>query len=218
MTVDLRELEETARRHGWATASGSMEEVRAAAAILGWKETPTRIGESAVANLRPMTQQEAPSRSLSATYGLGAQPLHTDGAHLAIPPDRVVLWAQEPNETPTLLWTMPPDSNEHAASRAWLDHGVFLVDNGRDSFFTSAATSGGFRFDPGCMVACDQRSRRLAMFFEEALVEAHSHHWETPEQVLLINNRTTLHARAALSDQDRSRSLVRIAFNTRQSQ
>lgn len=218
MTMDLNEIEKSVRGYGWATAIGSVEEIRTAARSLGWEETPTRIGELAVANLRPMTQKEAPSRSLSAAYGLGAQPLHTDGAHLATPPDRVALCAEEPNETPTLLWTILEALNERAVPRLCLDHGVFLVNNGGESFFAPAAFSGGVRFDPGCMVACDQRSRRLASFFEEVVVEAHSHYWKTPRQVLFINNRKTLHARAAIADQDRQRSLVRIAFNTGDSQ
>jgi alpha-ketoglutarate-dependent taurine dioxygenase len=215
MSLDLSALEASARRRGWSTGSGSVNDIRIAGRALGWEEVPIRAGEHAVAELRPKDQQNASARSLSASYGVGAQPLHTDGAHLTHPPDLLVLCASYPNETPTLLW----NRTSNPTSQLWrwnhLNDGIFLVNNGRDSFFTTAAMAAGIRYDPGCMVACDQRARKLARFFETAIEEAQHHYWTTIDQVLLIHNHKTLHARAAVSDTDRSRLLHRIAFNTR---
>lgn len=218
MTLNVSDLEASARQHGWSTATGSMAEIRTAARFLGWEEVPTRMGEPAVASLRPIAQREAQPRSLSATYGTGAQPLHTDGAHLARPPDLVILCSDEPNQTPTLLWTILSDQNHRPGRWSYLADGVFLVNNGRDSFFTTAELAAGFRYDPGCMYACDARARQVAEFFEGAVSDADHHAWVKAHQVLVIDNRKTLHARAALSDQDRSRLLHRIAFNTRKPQ
>ena len=218
MTLNLSGLEASARQHGWSTGTASMDEIRTAAQLLGWEEVPTRAGEPAVADLRPINQQDAPPRSLSATYGTGAQPLHTDGAHLHHPPDLVMLCADEPNETPTLLWTVLSDASHRPGHWSYLADGVFLVKNGRESFFATAVLGAGLRYDPGCMDPCDQRARHVAQFFKEAAGEAHKHNWATAHQVLVIDNRKTLHARTAVPDQDRARLLHRIALNTRKQQ
>lgn len=215
MTLNLSAVEVAARQHGWSTANGSTTEIRTAAQRLGWVEVATRAGEPTVAELQPRDHRQAPPRSLSATYGLAAQPLHTDGAHLSNPPDLVILCADQPNQTPTLLWTVLSDPTHWPGRWRYLSHGVFLVNNGRDSFFTTAKLAAGIRYDPGCMIGCDQRARYLAQFFDDATSGAHYYAWAVPRQALVIDNRTTLHARAAATDHDKSRLLHRLAFNTR---
>ncbi len=218
MSLNLQAVVASSGQHGWSTATGSVHEIRTAGRLLGWEEVATRAGETTVAELRPRDHRQAPPRSLSATYGLEAQSLHTDGAHLADPPDLVILCADEPSETPTLLWTVLSDPAHRPGNWNHLAHGIFLVNNGRDSFFTTAELAAGVRYDPGCMVACDQRARYVAQFFEDAASDAHHHSWATAHQALVIDNRKTLHARAAVLGQDRARLLYRIAFHTRRSQ
>jgi hypothetical protein len=92
LQAELAKLWEIARRQGWAGgAARSIDSIRTTARLLGWTEVATRKGDSTVSELRPTEQAKAAPRSLSATHGLGEQPLHTDGAHLRKSPDAVVL-------------------------------------------------------------------------------------------------------------------------------
>jgi len=210
--TDLRTLAEAAARDGWAEASGTLQEVRSQANALGWAEMPHRRGEPAATVLHPRTQETAHPHSLSATYGLGAQPLHTDGAHLPEPPDFLVLASEQGSTTPTLLWRSRTGSAHATPPGAAFRHGMFLVRNGRDSFFSPAITHGRHRFDPGCMTACDSRAQQIVDFFRDQLGSATAHDWPPGPQLLIIDNRCSLHARAALSPGDEQRSLERVAF------
>lgn len=213
---DLQAVAEAAHQNGWGTSTGSIEDVRSAALRLGWREVPNRASGPAVSTLRPMTQSEAAPRSLSAIHGLDIQPLHTDGAHIRIPPDIVVLVSSEPTPVPTLVRRAFQSTGRIRASPPHLDHGVFLIRSGRESFYATARTSKGVRFDPGCMTPCDQRARELTDYFARLSDEAEEHHWTDLNQVLVIDNHRTVHARAAVSSPSdrKSRILSRISFLT----
>lgn len=211
MTVPL-DLTALAReaRGGWATATSTIESLATSARRLGWRELSVRAGEEPLSVLQPTTQADAKPRSLSALYGLGEQPLHTDGAHLIRPPDFVALVADAPRPTPTRLWsrlsskvTVPGDS---------LRNGIFLVRSGRDSFYAPVYRRGSLRYDPGCMSASDQRARAATEFFSQALSTAVEHEWDCPNQLLLVDNRATLHARSAVKDDAAGCALQRLAF------
>jgi alpha-ketoglutarate-dependent taurine dioxygenase len=166
-----------------------------------------------VSVLRPTEKGAARPNSLSARYGLGQQPLHTDGAHLQRPPDLVVLFSERPSTTPTRLWRatyglLPPPP--YAALR----HGMFLVHSGRDSFYSPALSASGYRYDPGCMTACDTRAREVTQYFEGQLSHASTYEWMGWDQVLVIDNRRVLHARSAVGEDDIGRELTRIAFQS----
>lgn len=218
MPLDLEALESSARKNGWSQATASVAEVRFAATLLHWKEVAGRTSDPSVTDLRPKDRQNARPRSLSATYGLGPQPLHTDGAHLSNPPDLLLLFADEPSITPTLLWSTRSTSSSRTRPSSALAHGIFLVDKGRESFFTTSKLGAlGVRYDPGCMIPCDQRARAAAQFFVDIIADATEYHWTFPRSVLIIDNTTTLHARAEVPSQDKSRHLRRIVFTTRKS-
>lgn len=53
--------------------------------------------------LEATATSDATPNTLSARYGRQAFPLHTDGAHLHVPPAFVGLWAETPSESATLL-------------------------------------------------------------------------------------------------------------------
>ncbi|KAB8197654.1 hypothetical protein FH608_003735 [Nonomuraea phyllanthi] len=210
MTSRLEDLAVQALKEGWASGSGSFASLRLNASTMGWSEVTFRGTDSPVTSLRPLDTTEAKPNSLSSRYGKGTQPLHTDGAHLPEPPDFVLLLAEKPSEVPTLLWKcriidyQRPSYND-------LRHGVFLVNNGSESFFRTAASGLDLRYDPGCMTPCDERSRRAADFFTDATKSVVEHHWDEPGKVLLINNRRVLHARAAAEDEP-DREITRVAF------
>ena len=170
-------------KDGWASASGDVDWVRRQAASVGWTEVAVRRGDATLSVLRPVVASAARPKSLSATYGLGQQPLHTDGAHLPDPPDFVALISTRPSTTTTLLWraSTPARSRSLLSVSAALSHGMFLVVSGRDSFYAPALLRGRYRYDPGCMVACDVRAREVEDYFRSQLPIAKTYEWTAPE-------------------------------------
>ncbi|WP_079177304.1 TauD/TfdA family dioxygenase [Streptomyces sp. MUSC 14] len=212
MAMLLEDLVGESRRVGWASSSGTIAQVQREAAMLGWKEVPTRKGGPAISTLRPVDPEGAEPNSLSARYGKGAQPLHTDGAHLPEPPDVVVLVCEATSTTPTRLWDRGRPKRFISVIPDFLRHGVFLVNSGNDSFFTTALAAGRMRYDPGCMMPCDARARQVAHFFIEAEGSVVEHEWSQPGQLLVIDNRKALHARAS-AVHDPQRELQRLSFH-----
>jgi len=202
--VDLEVLAETARTEGWASGLGDLDSIREQAKSLGWVEVSSRRGDPTVSVLHPTEKSAAHPSSLSARYGLGHQPLHTDGAHLPHPPDLVVLLSQRPSATPTRLWRAK-DAPPYPPYSA-LHHGMFLIRNGRDSFYSPAFSGTRYRYDPGCMTACDARARAVAQYFEQQLIYTSVHEWMSAGQVLLVDNRRALHARSVVAEGDMDRS------------
>lgn len=220
MTEDLKALTQGAQARGWASGFGDIDSIRKQAASLGWTEVSTRRGDAAVSVLRPVDAAAAHPRSLSAAYGLGKQPLHTDGAHLTDPPELVVLISQCPSTTPTQLWRAigTPRRRTQGVTLTVLRHGMFLVHNRHDSFYAPALFGNQYRFDPGCMTACDARAREVEQYFANQITQAAAYEWQYAGQVLIIDNHRTLHARSAVAEDDLDRKLVRIAFRTKGAQ
>jgi hypothetical protein len=213
--LDLQEAATVARRDGWSSLTGSVEDVRSAGLRHGWSEVPNRASGPTVSVLRPTSQAAARPGSLSAIHGLDKQPLHTDGAHLRQPPDIVVLVATSPTPVATLVRRIFRSRGRTDVWPPHLDDGVFLVQSGRDSFYTTARVDQGVRFDSGCMTPCDQRARQLSDYILRLSDDAEEHQWIAANQVLVIDNRRTVHGRAAASSPgDRDRALNRISFLT----
>jgi hypothetical protein len=206
MTVDLVALISAASDRGWATDTGTIEDVRLAATRRGLKEL-----HAGGKTLRPMNPTEAPPNSLSAKYGTDEQPLHTDGVQLLNPPDFVVLVSKSVSPTPTYLWSAKTAT---FAERAAVEDGVFLVVNGKDSFFCTSWSTSRIRYDPGCMVPCDSRAKDAAAYFKDRGDDHFEHAWDSPDKILFLDNRWTLHARASAAH-DMSRELQRIEFHDR---
>jgi hypothetical protein len=211
--VKFADLVTGAQRDGWIAATDDIEAIRRQAAAHGWDEVPVRRGDDPVSVLKPVQPGSARPRSLSAQYGLGDQPLHTDGAHLASPPDLVVLVASGPSRTPTRLWAYDRVTRgKEDPPRAALSNGMFLVNTGRDSFYAPVIAGNRWRYDPGCMTPCDARARHVGEYLAAQLTRAWTWEWTRAGQVLVIDNRSVLHARAAVADGDEDRELTRVAF------
>jgi Taurine catabolism dioxygenase TauD, TfdA family len=213
--TDLKSLAAAAFEGGWASGSGDVESIRKQAAKLGWTEIAPRRGDPTVSVLRPTPADIARPNSLSSKYGLGQQPLHTDGAHLSNPPDVVVLIADSPSLTATRLWSTRGEMPPRGAPNAAFWNGMFLIRNGRDSFYAPALSAQRYRYDPGCMTPCDARAREVAQFFDDQLGTAAAHEWKRAGQLVVIDNRHTLHARSAVAEGDWARELIRVAFKTK---
>jgi hypothetical protein len=206
--MSVAEIFHAAQAHGWCSATFDFDAFASDAKGLGLVEVPSRRGRSGPDYLRPTAEEDAHPRSLSAAYGLGPLPLHTDGAHLAVPPEFVVLSAVTPSHTPTLLWRPPTDRESIDRFR----RGVFVVTGGRRTFLSTASSNGCVRYDPGCMRPCDQPARELAAAISRSAHEAHLHSWLCDDTVLVIDNRQVLHARASAIHDATDRVVRRLAY------
>lgn len=194
---------------GWASFGGTLEDLTDYAGRAGWQPVALRRGDDVITDLRAVRAAEAHPNSISSRTGMGAQPLHTDGAHLEMPPDVVALASACSHRAATRLWT------PRGADTPWEDirHGVFRVSDGMASRYRSAGGRNWVRFDSCCMSPMDERSRRVVHFFRMAYKTSSRHQWShnSPE-VLLMDNRRTLHAREPVDPAGPPRHLTRIAF------
>ncbi|MFB7169852.1 hypothetical protein ACFCYM_03330 [Streptomyces sp. NPDC056254] len=209
MLEHLADLLPVVTERGWAAGQAGLPQIRAEARRLGWAEVANRQGEPSVTTLRAVDPSDAHPNSLSSRYGKGEQPLHTDGAHLQKPPDFIVLASDVTNNTPTLI-SESGRGPFRAAMPPYVQHGVFLVQNGKNSFYSTAYSGGRIRYDPGCMTPCDARAKQAVKFFAEREVLEFT--WYHAGMFLLMDNRRILHARGSAVG-DPQRVLQRVSFH-----
>lgn len=161
----------------------------------------------------PQTQHEAIAGSLSSQYGLNALPLHTDTAHWPIPCRYLVVGCLTPGpvSTPTILLDSR-STRLSSRTRAICHHAVFLIRNGRRSFYGHilGQERSFVRLDPGCMISLstDGQSALDAFSYrcnEESLAK---HEW-TEGDMLIIDNWRVLHGRGNRESTNRARTLLR---------
>lgn len=209
MPRDIEVSIHRAKAQGWATCATSVDVFLKAVSTSGATIVPTRRGDHPVGILRARNSQNAHPRSLSSRYGLGELPPHTDGAHHVRPPDLVVLQATRVSQRPTTLWRLPRFKLT-AKQYESLHCGIFLVGEGRRSFYTHIVDGGGrVRFDPVCMRPIDPLARFASDWIAERASEAMPHFWSTTEESLLIDNHQTLHGRSNVPPSE-ERELKRI--------
>jgi L-asparagine oxygenase len=93
-------------RCGWTKLSDvDDEEILSIAESLGRPIIPTRTGP-VVRAIRPTLSGAARANTMSAIYGLGAFPYHTEAAYRRVPPRFVIVYLAEGNcpSRPTLLY------------------------------------------------------------------------------------------------------------------
>ena len=208
--LPLRRLVERALKDGWAVEDGDLGSIDYQATSLGWEVLPSRKAGPLAEVLKPTAASDAPTKSLSAKYGTGDQPLHTDGAHHVRTPDVILLSAEGSSDVPTLLWRFSTGRVPNGVLRC-LRHGLFTVRSGKDGFLAPALEGIHLRFDPGCMDPSDQRARRVMAFFDSARESAERHDWTTSGTVLAIDNRRVLHARAS-AEGEPDRAMQRVTL------
>ena len=171
---------------------------------------PSRPGSGLVDHLRPVSELAAKPRSLSALYGTGTFPWHTDGAHWVIPPHYLVLACVEapPNSAATVIRDarLSAALNSETASRA-----LFKVQNGPHSFYTTPVSSlrNFYRYDYGCMSPMNETARCLRDAIEGEQVEASEViSWE-PGLIAVIDNWRYLHKRTD-AGRNTGRHLLRV--------
>ncbi|WP_447586894.1 hypothetical protein [Microbacterium lacticum] len=198
----LADVEKELSSNGFAVRDGDLRDVGLASLMQQrWRLVPQK-GGAQVSTLKPMEQDAAPVRSLSAVHGLDAQPLHTDGAHLRKMPDVVVLHAPSPTPTGTAVWKL----GREYPSALW--NGVFTVRGNDGSFLAHAFAEQRLRFDPVCMSPADHLATEAKAFLEMARESAHIHEWNGAGTLLFIDNRKALHGREAVHSPDDAQARV----------
>lgn len=213
VSLPLKRLVEQAIENGWSCEHGGLERLRSQASILGWEVVSSRTAEPLTEVLKPANPSDAQKNSLSAKYGRGDQPLHTDGAHHGRQPDVILLSASEASEVPTLLWRFGVDRVPLEMLHD-LRNGLFTVRNGKDAFLAPALDGTRLRVDPACMDPSDLRARRVLAFFESVREDAERYDWKEPGKVLAIDNRRVLHARAS-AEGEPERTMHRVTLKLR---
>ena len=206
--IDMMDVWSDLDGQGWSRQIGTVDEMRRAASRDGMLRA-FQGGAAETRILVPYTKDSAPRYSLSAVYGLGDQPLHSDGAHLPTPPDVVILHSSQPTPTSTMVWTPTRRSPDQLPSGART--GVFTVRGNSESFLASAASDEGLRFDPVVMSPCDAMASETVAYLGQARARAHEFLWDEPNLLLIVNNRQALHARNEVLDPD-SRSITRLVL------
>ncbi|AXT41977.1 hypothetical protein D1821_06015 [Phaeobacter inhibens] len=184
------------------------------AAILG-RPQKGRNGQL-VETLTPKNTEEANRNSLSSIYGRKGFPFHVDMAHRTVPSHYLVFACIQSNQeaAPTLLahnkdWSL--NSTEEKA----LQTGVFLVKNGKHSFYTNARhpNSPFLRWDPGCMHAQDMNAELVSAAFSKqpSCAPQNVINWSTGD-LLVVDNWNMMHARGPISVGGGERTLLRVAI------
>lgn len=166
-------------------------------------------GAGLVQELVPREPSAARSRnSLTSRYGLGAFPLHTDGATSRVPFRHVVLGCERADvAAPTRLvrWNDLPLS---ADLLELLGQPVYLVRSGRASFLTLVVDHEWVRFDGSCMAGQTISARKALRSIGQLLQDVPQHEvaWR-PGDILILDNWRVLHGRAEVQG---ARSLWRV--------
>jgi hypothetical protein len=166
----------------------------------------------------PKTSDRARPGTMSALYGMGSFPLHTERAHWPTPPRFLILRSVgDASDRPTTLldsyrFALDQKLTQELLQTPWIVRWDEVSFQSR-VLLPSSSGKGRWhvRYDPSCMVPCDEARRGLAERLEQALasLEPEQHYWESGI-VLLIDNWRVLHGRGQSPDPDFGRALERV--------
>ena len=221
MNVDLAHELAALNEVGWTDVSADRG-ITEIAQQLG-TPVPSRRGQGIVNHLKPMSREQAHPRSMSAAFGLGALPFHTDGAYFPVPPRFVLLRAEEvtSEDRPTLLHDTHALFDER--ERALLKLGVWRTTGYGRPFLSSVwsdslvAGQDVLRYDPCCMIPLTRPADVSSDLISRRVCETPpiSLYW-SQSRTVLIDNWRILHARGSPSPVTRheQRVLARVLIAT----
>jgi hypothetical protein len=218
MTVDMRDLKDRVIAEGWQCLSVNRADLSDQIHKLAWHLGRPLRGRKGglVEQLTPTRCESAELRSLSAIHGQTSFPLHTDGAHLLEPPRFLILACTELGSAPmptvmARFKDLKIDDQEKARCAA----GVFLIKNGRRSFYSSVYDPSRLfiRFDQGCMFPANEEAQHVTQLISKRLGEVRSAiHWQKG-LVVIIDNWCVLHGRGlGHSIASTDRQLLRVSI------
>jgi alpha-ketoglutarate-dependent taurine dioxygenase len=211
----LEGMEENLIANGWAifAAQGStVDTLQKLISGIAWQlgsPRASRKGGDLVDHLRPTSVDAAKPKSLSALYGNGSFPWHTDGAHWPVPPRYLVIACVQASEitAATAIWDA---YQSHALNSQAARQANFRVCNGAHSFYATAASPlhSYYRYDPGCMSPLDSTAQSLQKEIEVEGASVSGQIAWMPGLIAVIDNWRCLHRRAN-AEQDTARYLLR---------
>jgi hypothetical protein len=159
-----------------------------------------------VKTLTPKTREEARPGTLSAVYGTGMVPLHTDTAHWLVPARIVALHViADPLLRPTILFDAHHDLHRLCSS-SLVSRGMWMTRT-FPRFFCSVLSHtkdiAMIRFDPCCMEPCDPAAVQVSSCIVAGTLSssAISFSWQ-PHSLILLDNWRMLHARSGGDGRD----------------
>jgi hypothetical protein len=172
---------------------------------------PSRLNGPLIDNLIPLNKQDAHPQSLSAKFGVGGFPYHTDGAYFSIPPRFIVLryikGIEDP--TPTTLCNL---TDINGADKQLLKDAIWKVRSIKSFYSTILAQDSSFyRFD-NCVMQPLNKANDNSAFFSDIVsnLSTQTINWEI-NKTIVINNWKYLHNRPEVKDEEVNyRTLQRI--------
>jgi hypothetical protein len=163
-----------------------------------------------ITKLRPLTSDQAKSRSFSHFVAYGAFPLHTDTAFWPTPVRYLILRAVTETKTPTLVLGAPLVDEIFGSAVA--TRSIFAIKTCKSISFGGPyldLSSSAIRFDPCYMKPVNAAASSLCQSLRQAAQTASQIQW-TGTNALVIDNWRCLHGRAAIEASDPNRCLTRI--------
>jgi alpha-ketoglutarate-dependent taurine dioxygenase len=202
--------------NGWAEVVGITDESQLLNLAYSLGQPVFASDGSILKYITPLSTACAPILTLSARYGFGAFPLHTDTAYWPLPARYVLFMAMG---TPSACTLVSPardifDSLSLPVRKA-AEHSVSIVRTPHRSFYASIFfkenDSRGIRFDPCCVFPANSNADVFVKHFSVALlgVTPVKIKW-TGANALIIDNWKALHGREAVSSYDVNRVLTRV--------
>ncbi len=200
-----REIRHELLKKGWVDFESDPDLSLAFIASELGQPIPSRRGGPLVDRLTPMSREDARKFSMSASFGLGSFPYHTDGAYFRMPP-RFVLLRMAPgffSQRCTLLLDFLA-LGLSKESMSILFHDVWVVIGGKSPFLSSILGSlkreysNGIlvRYDTCCMKPAHPTFHRSKEMIVDALRKSVPVriHW-SEKRTLVIDNWRILHGR-----------------------
>lgn len=202
MDIDLNKLHD----NGWFFLRGgkllNQDNLVKLAKALG-EPTPSRATGTLVDTLMPVDAKMARPNSLSALYGTGHFPLHTDTAYKKVPARYILLYAKqiEGEVQPTTLLDLGKIKFSQDLEER-LDRCLYTVVNSRHSFlatlrgYSNTHRKNWIRFDTSCMLATNKESTVTINELNESIskVTLDTINWSQGD-ILIIDNWRCLHGR-----------------------
>jgi hypothetical protein len=169
---------------------------------------------SYIKTLRVTCQSAAPVNSLSARYGTGMFPFHTDTAFWN-PPARLVLLRGVNGDLRRPTFIKPFNDLFEGVVAHHLRRSIWICDTGKRKFYTTLSFENHdeqvFRYDPNCMRAANSKAQEIEILLRERCSDLRNLRIEwKPNRVAIIRNWTHLHARGFPFDGEQGRTLQRI--------
>ncbi len=213
------ELCSVLREKGWVYFKGFSNFYELAKGL--GNPVPSRRGGNIIVELKILKRENAPPKSLSKLYGIGAFPFHIDGSHKRQIPKFLLMRLKcgTRSNRPTLIKDIQNNLEEREIKI--LKHDLWYVRDGRRTFLSPIYLNkkGRFaeiRYDPGCMEPANNIRNKSKKLMNEVLEKTKTEtvNWQRNYWLLLDNTRV-LHSRSKNMAEDEIENgiLERILIN-----